>query len=251
MPFADTIAGFTACCLKKDSTSKPGRIGVYQNLIRNNIEDTLIKGYPLTYDLLSSDQWNTLVEDFIARGKSTSPFLWKMPEAFYHFAKKHSYQQRWNIPFLEDLLHFEWIEIELFMQKDHPLKPFTRDGDVLSDCLYLNPESKLLHYHYPVFEKLSTDTPPALSNYSLFGYRHPDTSQVHFISLSPLFALAFEQLTNTPTRGEDAILNLIAGASDAFRSQALAAARIFFTDLLEQRAILGFLRSSDIEQEMS
>ncbi len=241
MLFANTIAHFTTCCLKRDSTPVTNRIRVYQNLIRNNIEETLIKGYPLTCDLLSSDQWNTLVEDFIARGKSTSPFLWRMPESFYHFVKKKRYQEKWNIPFLEELLHFEWIEIELFMQKDHSLKPFTTQGDVLSDRLYLNPESKLLHYHYPVFEKLTIDTPPAAGNYTLFGYRHPDTSQVHFISLSPLFALAFERLARTPARGEDVILEILPDVTDAFRTQALSAARLFFADLLKQRAILGFL----------
>lgn len=224
MPFADTLQDFTTSCLT-------GAEGVYHDLIKNNIEGTLIKGFPLAHALLSQEQWQTVVEDFFLNGHSTSPFLWKLPKAFLSFVKKKKYQKRWNIPFLDELLHFEWIEIELFMQKDIPLK-------LKKDLLYLNPEGKLLHYNYPVFEKLSIENPPPAGSYTLFGYRHPDTCQVHFISLSPLFALALQQLSLTPMRGEDLITQVAAPFGAPFLSNALEASRPFFQDLLAQKALL-------------
>lgn len=228
MRFADTVEHFTTRCLWGNSSEE--KIDLYHNLIKTNIENTLIKGYPLTLALLSKEEWNELVTQFLIQGESHSPFLWKMPQAFFAFVKKQRYASRWNLPYLNDLLHMEWIEIDLFMRKDAPKKK--RSPGVM----YLNAESKLLHFQYPVFRKIDRDLPPQKGNYPVLAYRHPMTSEVHFISLSPFFASVLKKIKKNPQPTRDLLLESSKEFNLSDTKKVLEAGERFFSDLLSQQA---------------
>ena len=53
-------------------------------------------------------------------------------------------------PFLDDLLYFEWMEIEVHTMPDRPFPDYVKEGNVLEDRLAFNPEYEIIRMDYPV-----------------------------------------------------------------------------------------------------
>lgn len=227
--------------LPKHLKINPARAEVYLELFRNNIEDTLKRAYPLTLHLLNEAQWNEIVDAFLREEDSTSPYIWRMPQAFAEFVRKNSWQDRLNIPYLADLVDFEWLEIELFMMPDHPKKAFSRQGDLLNDILYFNPESVVVSYDYPVFEKKKLPRAMQKGTYFLLAFRKPETGQVRFISLSSFFMAVISLLKEKKLTGKKVLIK----AAKLFKfdeKQILPQGEKFLQDMISQSAICGFIK---------
>ncbi len=136
---------------------------IYRDHYRKKMERSLKKAYPLTYHLLQRAQWDEMIDQFLTEAQCTSPYFWKVPETFLYFAKKKEFALRFEIPYLEDLLDFEWLEIEMYMMPDQPGK-----------------ESRIVIYSYPVFEKKPLPRPMKKGSYPLYAFRHPESKEVHF-----------------------------------------------------------------------
>ncbi|MGE5196134.1 MAG: DUF2063 domain-containing protein [Anaerolineae bacterium] len=245
MSLANTAEQFTQFCrtgrLDPSLEVNPKRIQVYFELIRSNVEDVLKSAFPLTFHLLEEEQWKEVVDRFLAEQDSPSPFLWKMPQSFVFFVQKNHWAERFNIPYLDDLVDFEWVEIEVYMMPDCSPKGFKREGRLLDEPLYLNPESLFLLYSYPVFEKKKLPRLMEKGAYPLFAFRHPEDKDVHFIALSPFFQEVLQLIDKEHLTGRHA-LNAAAKKFNLDRSRVLTAGKNFLNDLLSQQAI--YTRSS-------
>ncbi|WP_456392724.1 HvfC/BufC family peptide modification chaperone [Nitratifractor sp.] len=87
---------------------------IYKKLIYYRYEDVLAGTYPRYRAMLNEKKWKRLVEAYISTGIRT-PYLWQMPEAFVDFASKREKKRK---RLLQDLLWFEWIELELMMEPE-------------------------------------------------------------------------------------------------------------------------------------
>jgi hypothetical protein len=145
---------------------------IYRKQIRRKISRNLEHAFPLAHHLLSHEQWDEMVDRFLADELCSSPFFWQVPKFFVQFAKDKGYADRFNIPYLEDLLDFEWLEIEMFMMPNQ------------SD------ETRIVIYSYPVFEK----KPMEKGVYHLYASRHPKTKEVHFVRITPFYCRVLELL---------------------------------------------------------
>lgn len=141
------------------------RLKIYHEHIRKKINHSLVRAFPLTHHLLQPKQWDDMVTEFFAKEECTSPFFWKVPQALLSFVKKHHYVDRFNIAYLEDLMDFEWLEIEMYMMPDDPKN-----------------ESRTVVYSYPVFEKKPLPRPMQKGSYPLLAIRHPETKEIHFLT---------------------------------------------------------------------
>jgi uncharacterized protein len=178
---------------------------IYQTLVSNIFKNTLKNAYPIAEAILTSVEWHTLTDHFIANHTSNHAALWKMPEDFLLFAEEHDYNSRFGLPYLTDLLLFEWTEIFLFMMPDFEYPEYNIVGNVLEHSALLNQESKLLHLRFPVYRPLPQDKRTlATGNYFLFMFRHPDSFQVRFIEISPELAVLLEYI-ETGCSGYEAI----------------------------------------------
>lgn len=174
---ADLQAQFTHCCRTGEVKSIAGieerRIEIYRNAVFGGVRRVLEKAYPLTMAALG-DQWEPLILEFFANCDCPSPHLWQMPRGLYEYIKEKGS----DIPWLAELLYFEWIEIEVHMGPDISVD-CQDEGDILSDPLVINPEHRLTRFTYPVFR----DPPERLKPgaHFLFTYRHPGIFDVHFL----------------------------------------------------------------------
>lgn len=148
---------------------------IYRKQVRRKINRNLEQAFPLAHHLLSQEQWDEMVDRFLAGELCSSPFFWQVPKFFVQFAKKMGYADRFHIPYLEDLLDFEWLEIEMFMMPNQV------------------DETRIVTYSYPVFQK----QPMVKGVYHLYAFRHPKTKEVQFVRITPFYRRVFELLKNS------------------------------------------------------
>ncbi len=119
----------------------------YRSLVYNVIDDTLQSALPLTFNLLSEEEWNAFVNDFFSRHKCKSTQLWRLPKETHEFVANSNYHLIHKYPFLPELLWLEWLEIELFMMEDTS-SSFSTCGNLANDRLVINPEHHLQYFSY-------------------------------------------------------------------------------------------------------
>ena len=164
--------------------------GLYKSLIEKVYFSTLKNAFPIAHSALSPDQWQALVNSFIRNHPIEDPRLWKMPLGLVEHADAFEIAKKMSLPYLDDLLHFEWLEIQLYMQPELPNSSTLTTAPDLKSVAILNPDSALHDYSYPVFA-FHPDKPSFQpGNFSVFGFRHRETDKVHFIELS-VFTRAF------------------------------------------------------------
>lgn len=180
--------------LKPIVGAREDRLPNYRRLIFNVINDTLVQAYPITYEILSEEEWYSFVNDYFINYNAQSPQIWKMPFEFYLFAKENNYNEKLDKAFLTDLLYFEWMEIEVHTMPDNENINVNAEGDMFKDKLIINPEHKLIQLTYPVHLKAWNELEDNAGEYYVLIYREQETGLVKFIDLSPFLALFFEQL---------------------------------------------------------
>ncbi len=172
------------------------RIHHYRRLIRGVIDDSLRSAYPITENLLTNEEWDFIVDEFIAKHKSQSPQIWQMPYEFYQFIDENEFEVKTKYPHLIDLLLFEWKEIEIYMMEDK-----NDDIENLSVNLFnhssiiLNREYEILQLSYPVHTKQSAYITAKDKNvFYVLMFRAND--KVQFFDLSLFFVWMIYEIEN-------------------------------------------------------
>ena len=116
---------------------------VYANLLFYRLKDLFSKSFPRFTKLVGDEIFSKLIYDFLKHGAS-NPILWKVNDEFKDFVLKNSVLE---IPFLEDLLYFEYLEIEMYMSDFSKEKKATYS---LNNSYRLSNAVKLITLSYPV-----------------------------------------------------------------------------------------------------
>ncbi|MBA2613217.1 MAG: putative DNA-binding domain-containing protein [Bacteroidetes bacterium] len=214
----------------------------YRRLVFNIGIDTIETAYPITYRFLPNEIWDKLVYDFYAKHKCQTPQVWRMPLEFYEYCVEKNIQAELNIPFLNDLLYFEWLELEMHTMEDVPYPSFNVNGDSVNDVLALNPEHKLVKFAYPVHILAPTELEGKAGDYFLLMYREKENGRVQCMDVSILYAYILEQLQNGVN-----IQAILTEADTLFQINNFEMlkehALIFINDLQQRQFILGSLTS--------
>jgi hypothetical protein len=190
---------FSGYCRTGEKVNLPGvapdRLKHYRRLVFNMINDTMENAFPIAFKHIPTGKWNKMVKDFFAHHACRSYQVWKLPLEFYTYAVENNWEENYGLPFLNDLLAFEWAEMEVYNMEDIPAPAFTATGNWLDTPLVLNPEHQLLSFTYPVH--LVAKPKELLRQkgvYFVLLFRDPDTGNVEFMDLSPWLAFLTEQL---------------------------------------------------------
>ncbi len=220
----------------------PGRIHHYRRLVWNVVQDTLDTAFPISKTALGSESWEELVRDFFSAGLPQTPQVWKLPYEFYLFHSNQETGKRMQHPWLDDLLLFEWMEIEVHTMPDRPFPEYAEHGNLFRDRLAFNPEHEIMPLQYPVHTHPVNQAKDLKGEYFALLYRLPESGNVQFLALSPLNTYIFTRLLETELpldelKGEFARLAGI--ESGRYLDDALEK---FFRDLMDRKLILGYLR---------
>ncbi|MDV3663231.1 hypothetical protein CMU51_04080 [Elizabethkingia anophelis] len=125
----------------------------YRRLVLNVVKDTLKSAFPISRKLVGKKRWKAAVSHYFEDHKCQTPHVWQLPKEFSEYYQLHDFATDEAIPFLKELLQYEWLEIEVFMMEDLPITAFKQTGKA-EDAVYVpNPEIKILPLHYPVHIK--------------------------------------------------------------------------------------------------
>lgn len=112
---------FTAHLRNPDNCEAPAsiedrRMGIYRDLVYNNIESFIAGGFPVMRSILADNHWHAMVRDFVCRHTSESPYFLQISEEFLHYLQEERPVDPASAddpPFLLELAHYEWVELAL------------------------------------------------------------------------------------------------------------------------------------------
>lgn len=125
----------------------------YRELVYSVVNDTMSNAYPILKNFVSKKEWDDSIQYFFENHKSQTTQIWRLPLEFYEFYVENPFPSARSIPFLNELMFFEWLEIEVFMMEDLEFLPFSKNGNPKTDILIPNPEIKILPLQYPIHNK--------------------------------------------------------------------------------------------------
>lgn len=126
------------------------RVGIYRELIYNNIENFIANVFPVVRSIVSDDYWHLLIQDFIHQHRCKTPYFLEISEEFLQFLMQERGLQEGDPAFLLELAHYEWIELALDVNEENiPLASVYPD-DLLLSKPQVSPLVICLTYQYPV-----------------------------------------------------------------------------------------------------
>lgn len=196
--FLEIQRAFTAHLRNPDANPAPDgiedrRIGVYRELLYNNIESFLSGSFPVTRGLFSDADWHALVRDYFANHVARTPLFPKLPQEFLQYLAEA--EHRFTAPaFLNELAHYEWLELEVSLDKreigDVALDP---TANCLDGTPVINPVARVHAYAFAV-HRISPEYQPAeplaAPTYLAVWRRRDD--EVGFMELNPMTARLVE-----------------------------------------------------------
>ena len=194
------------------------RLPQYRRLVFNIIQDNIESAYPIAFKYLAEDVWNELVYDFFAIHNCQSYQVWKLPKEFMDFVITNKYSEKYNVPYLNDLLRFEWVEMEVYNTADIPYEYGAFNGDIINDQIVFNPEHQLLSLQYPLHMLPPEQALEKEGNYFVLLYREKETGKVQFVDVSVWFAFLIEQIHHN----EMSINDLLEMAPEIFGNVSIA-----------------------------
>jgi hypothetical protein len=214
------------------------RIGIYAELLFNNMEGTLSGCFPVCKKVLGVRKWNKLVRVFFAEHRCTTPLFRQIPEEFLQWL-----QQADPVglpPFIPQLAHYEWAELAVAVADATMPAAWNADGDLVEGKPVLTPALMLLRYDWPVqrisprFKPIQPLTEPV----SLLVFRDA-MDEVRFIELNPVSAHLVELLQEGSRTGREALISIAQALRHPDAEQVVTFGAQILADLKARGAILG------------
>jgi hypothetical protein len=189
---------------------EPRRMAVYAELFYNNIQDFLANAFPVLRKIHPDQQWHALVRDYFATHRARTPLFHELPREFLQYLNEERGERADDYPFMLELAHYEWIELELLTAGDE-LPACDTEGDLLSGRPVLSPLTRILSYHYAV-QRIGPDNIPTKPDETLthlLVYRDANDA-IGFIELNPVTARLLQRVTGQPESSSEQLLRQIA-----------------------------------------
>ena len=128
------------------------------------------------------------MRNYFASHRARTPLFHEMPREFLIYLEQERETQEDDYPFLRELAHYEWIELEL-LTAEETVPEHKADGDLLEDSPILSPLTRQLSYHYPVHRIGPDNIPqqPGSMPTHLMAYRNL-SDEIGFMELNPVTA---------------------------------------------------------------
>lgn len=169
------------------------RMALYRDLFYNNIEETLSFAFPALRECLEDDVWQHLCRGFFRDYRCSTPFLSRVPREFIRYLEQRQVN---NPPWLLELAHWQWTELDLFLAAD-PVHPDIESDDVINGIPVVSSLIRLHQFYFPVHRLNRENLTQAQDQdpYFLLAWRdaHDNIGQMEINALS---ATLLERLQN-------------------------------------------------------
>ncbi|GGW94613.1 HvfC family RiPP maturation protein [Alteromonas halophila] len=173
------------------SDEEQRRMGVYQSLFFNNINNFLQSGFPVLHSILDNTTWSRVVRDFFSDHACRSPYFAEISKEFVEYLSSEPACLSLLPPFASELAHYEWLELDVSIRRAPACHTQQTQGVVMS------PFASLVSYAYPVHligEDYLPDEPSGDRHYYVV-YRQQDYS-VQFLQVNAMTAMLLQLLAS-------------------------------------------------------
>lgn len=224
------------------------RMAIYRDLFFNNVSSLLRQGFPILYRCLGDDRWRTLMRQFLAEHRATTPLFPKLGGELLRFLNEGRTPSPDDPAFMLELAHYEWVEAALLFS-DEEASPDLADpnGDLLHGFPVVSPLAWNLSYRFPVhrigpdFQPQAPDPEPT----HLVVYRNR-LDQVEFLKINVvtqrLLQLFIEGHGQT---GLDALTTIATELRHPDPGQVIRFGARMLEDLRQRHVLLGTRRYED------
>lgn len=204
------------------------------------ISGAMKNAFPITNSILSQRDWETLINDLYKEHNSKTYHFYTLPYDFYLFAFEKGYDQILNLPFLNDLMYFEWIMLDTKVSISIKNNPFRLKGNVMNDMLCLNPSHHLIQIDYPVHKYDPIESVRYQDTYFVLTYRHPVTGDAFAVELTDVEAFIFERLDSTIMTVAEILEDYVQLYPEIDMIELKNDMKMFIQSMIEARAIFGY-----------
>ena len=166
------------------------RMAIYRRLFFNNLRNLLSSTFPVLRKIHGDAQWKELVRSFMIHHRAETPYFLEIPSEFLAFLESEQGVALSAYPFVAELAHYEWIELELSVSTEqNDLSLVDAGGDLLLGHPVKSVLAQLLAYQYPVqhiSQHFLPEAPPEQPTY-LCVYRQQD-DELGFMEMNPISA---------------------------------------------------------------
>lgn len=218
------------------------RLQVYRELFFNNVSGLLAGTFPVLHAILGPERWARLAREFYRDHPCHTPLFLEIPREFLEFLSDERAPGADDPPFLQELAHYEWVELALGIDEQE-LDALAADpqGDLLAGVPVLSPLAWPLAYRYPV-HRLSPEFQPAEppAEPSFYVARRDRTDQVGFLHANAVTLRLVERLQQHPGLTGAAQLEALADELPQLeRSAVLAGGAAALQELRAADVVLG------------
>jgi len=208
---------FAAHIRDPDHQPAPGdvedrRMAIYRELFYNNVEGFLSNTFPVLRVLHEDDRWHTMARAFFAHHLSQTPLFLEIPREFLNWLENEYLAQPGDLPFVQELAHYEWVELALSISEENiTAADVDPGGDLLVGIPVLSPLAWHLAYQYPV-HRIGPDyrpDQPGDSMTCLVVYRNRE-DEIGFIEINPVTKRLLELIEADKVESGQQLLNRIA-----------------------------------------
>jgi hypothetical protein len=212
------------------------RMGVYNELLFNNICGFLDACFPICRALLGDQRWRRLNRSFYRDWPLHTPWFREIPREFVRYLAEAVIAQP-RPAWLAELAHYEWVELALDVI-DAPTPPHDPAGDLLGSRIVLNPACMVLAYAWPVHRIGPGYRPRKPAATHLVVFRDAQ-DQVRFVEINPATARLLALLGEADGPGASALGRIAAELQHPAPDQLLAFGTQLLADLRAQGIVLG------------
>lgn len=127
------------------------RSEIYEGLLFNNMCSFLDRCFPVTRSIVGTEKWTSWCRQFFKEWRSETPLFSQIPFEFVRYMSEMLITD--SLPdWMPELLHYEWVELEVDVDNAELSEPLAQE-------YWLNPNSRLLSYQWPV-HRISKDFQP-------------------------------------------------------------------------------------------
>lgn len=223
------------------------RLGIYRDLLYNNIEGFISGGFPVIRSIYNDTDWHKMIRDFFAHHKSQSPYFLEISQEFLKYLENEREIQPEDPDGLLELAHYEWVELALNVSDESiNMNNIDPNGDMLNQHPVLSPVAWPLAYQYPVHRMGPDNLPkqaPEQPTY-LVVYRNRN-DEVKFMSINPVTARLLNLLQeNNDINGQQALKKITEEMNHPNPDVVIQGGLLALQELQQNGIILGTSRTA-------
>ncbi|MGM0412023.1 MAG: DNA-binding domain-containing protein [Pseudomonadota bacterium] len=216
------------------------RMEVYRDLFFNNLRGMLADTYPVCHAILGEERWTRLIRAWFREHRPTTPLFPELPRELLAWLERPERPALADEPpFLAELAHYEWLEIEVAHADE--TAPVVEPGDLLEGAPVTAAAVRWARYTWPVPHlgpDYQPDTPPAEPT-GVIVHRD-DRGRVGFVAATPATLALLDGLAAAPgVPGRTLLTELARTLGHADPAPVIAAGADILADLRERGIIAG------------